>query len=156
MSKSLLNQIAFFVGLIGIFCAGMSYILLADLVLRVRSPWLFVAIVLALGAAVCLVLSDRYKEKPKTMYILKSVGVALTALFVGFMLLFMFSALSSQISESSDEYELQLFALAKLEKKSQKVFTVATSMVSVGLAAVALVGQALNIALTASLRKADQ
>ena len=156
MSKTLLNQIAFLVGAISIFCAGMIYILLADLVLGVRSPWLFVAIVIALGAVVCLVLSDRYKDKPKTMYILKSVGTFLTLLFIGFMMLFMLSALNATLSDSSDEYELQLFALAKLEKKSQKVYTIAISVASAVLAGIGLIGQALNIGLTVSLRKADE
>lgn len=136
-------------GFLLIFVAGMLFLLLADLELNVRSPWLFFSIVLALGAVICLIIANKYREKPKTMYILKSAGIALTACFIVYILIFLDAAYSSKIQANSEEFKLNIFAIEEVFGKKMINLFYDVCMSTVIIAAIALAMQIADVVLTA-------
>ncbi|MBQ4272649.1 MAG: hypothetical protein IJB95_03245, partial [Clostridia bacterium] len=59
-NKELFQKIAYFVGAFAVVVGALLFVLLTDFLLKLGAAWMFVTIVLALGACVCQVLSDTY------------------------------------------------------------------------------------------------
>lgn len=94
MDKNLIKNISFFVGVGLVFLSGLLYILLADIVINTQSLWLMLAVLCAMGSAVCIVLSERYRGSGNTVYVLKGVGVGLALCFIGVLLMIMLISFS--------------------------------------------------------------
>lgn len=94
MSKDNMRKIFYFIGMIGIFVAGLTYVMLCDMLIKTNSTWLFVSIIFSLGSGICCIFADVYKEKRKAEIVLKSVSIGLAALFIGFLIFFRFGPLS--------------------------------------------------------------
>lgn len=159
MNKALTRKITTIVGkvsnmggLLLVFCAGMLFVLLADLELNIRSPWLFFSILLALGSTVCLVLANKFKEKAKIMYILKAAGMLLAICFIIYIVIFLDAAYSSKIKANSDEFQLNIFAIEEVfGKKMVNAFydictlTIVITVISVVLQIIDVVFTALRL-----------
>lgn len=91
-NKELFAKIAYFVGAFAVVVGALFFVLVTDLALKLGSAWMFVTIVLALGACVCQVLSDTYRDRRKTAIILKAVAIFLCVLLIAFMFIYMTSA----------------------------------------------------------------
>ena len=91
-NKELFQKIAYFVGAFAVVVGALLFVLLTDFLLKLGAAWMFVTIVLALGACVCQVLSDTYRDRRKTAIILKAVAIALCVLLVAFMFIYMTTA----------------------------------------------------------------
>lgn len=148
MDRTLLNKLTFFIGGILIFATGMLYVLLTDLYLPVRAAWLLIGSVLSIGSAVCMLLSSNLQEERTKLIVVKSIAVALAACFIAFLFIYMNAALTSTVSERSDEYKNNVFALAAIFKDADKAKTVAMTVVSIVLSFIALIAQSANLYLT--------
>lgn len=91
-NKELFQKIAYFVGAFAVVVGALLFVLLTDFLLKLGAAWMFVTIVLALGACVCQVLSDTYRDRRKTAIILKAVAIALCVLLIAFMFIYMTTA----------------------------------------------------------------
>ena len=91
-NKELFQKIAYFVGALAVVVGALLFVLLTDFLLKLGAAWMFVTIVLALGACVCQVLSDTYRDRRKTAIILKAVAIALCVLLIAFMFIYMTTA----------------------------------------------------------------
>lgn len=91
-NKELFAKIAYFMGAFAVVVGALFFVLVTDLALKLGSAWMFVTIVLALGACVCQVLSDTYRDRRKTAIILKAVAIFLCVLLIAFMFIYMTSA----------------------------------------------------------------
>ncbi len=130
MSKDNLRRIFYLIGMIGIFVAGLAFVMLSDLLIKTISTWLFVAILFSLGSGVCCILSGTYKEKRKLEIVMKSVSVGLAVLFLGFLLFYRFGPLS--VFETNREKGLSLI----------------TTIICLVLSVVAITGQVGDLILT--------
>ncbi len=151
---TLIGKISDIVGFILIFCAGMLFVLLADLELNIRSPWLFFSALFAIGSSVCLIFADKYKERPKTMYILKGVGMLLSVFFIVFIIMFLNAAYTSKYQANTEKFKLDIFAIEALFGKKMVQKFSDTCTITIIVAAIALGMQAVNVLLTA-LHKID-
>ena len=88
-NKELFAKIAYFVGAFAVVVGALFFVLITDLALKLGSAWMFVTIVLALGACVCQVLSDTYRDRRKTAIILKAVAIFLCVLLIAFMFIYL-------------------------------------------------------------------
>lgn len=148
MNKSLLYKITFFVGGLLIVATGMLFILLADLELKIRSTWLFIAILFSIGSAVCALLSDKLQDKKQKQIILKSLGIAFAVCFVVTLFVFMNQALASTVEANSDEFNKNLLALARIIKDEDRSKLRVISIIPAVLGIIATLFQAANLTLT--------
>lgn len=130
MSRDNLRRVFYLIGMIGIFVAGLAFVMLCDMLIKTVSTWLFVAMLFSLGSGVCCVLSGTFKDKRKAEIVLKSVAVGLTALYLGFLLFYRFGPLS--VFETNKDKGLSL------------IVTIICLVVSVA----AIVGQVGDLVLT--------
>ena len=117
-NKELFAKIAYFVGAFAVVVGALFYVLITDLMLKLGAAWMFVTIVLALGACVCQVLSDTYRDRRKTAIILKAVAIFLCVLLIAFMFIYMTSAFKGIDNVDS------IFYLKKYTKGSKALCTI--------------------------------
>lgn len=91
-NKELFSKIAYFVGAFAVVVGALLFVVLTDFLLKLGAAWMFVTIVLALGACACQVLADTYRDRRKTAIILKAVAIALCVLLIAFMFIYMTTA----------------------------------------------------------------
>ena len=91
-NKELFPKIAYFVGAFAVVVGAIFFVFATDFLLKLGAAWMFVTIVLALGACVCQVLSDNYRDRRKTAIILKAIAIALCVLLIAFMFIYMSTA----------------------------------------------------------------
>lgn len=144
-TKKTVSNIAFFIGGALILVAGLLYVLIADLYLKVRSSWLMIALIVSLASCVLFFLSAKFKENPRLAVLFKALGVALCIFFIAFMFIYLNSALNSKIEENSKEFENNLFALEVIFGNKMKTNTYITAIVPTVVGALALVAQVLNL-----------
>ncbi len=91
--NSLLRTITFLAGAALIAIAGLLFVVLVDLKVKVNSnkdtifisAWLFFAIIFAVGGAIFYAFGDSCKHKHVRTLILKGIGLALSAFFIQFL-----------------------------------------------------------------------
>lgn len=93
----LLKTIVFLIGVLGVFVAGLFFVLAGDMMLTVQSLWLMVTIILSFGSAICVFLSGSFKERKQKMYILKSIAIGLAVAFLVFIVVFFQVSISKMI-----------------------------------------------------------
>ena len=117
-NKELFQKIAYFVGAFAVVVGALLFVLLTDFLLKLGAAWMFVTIVLALGACVCQVLSDTYRDRRKTAIILKAVAIALCVLLVAFMFIYMTTAFKGMDNVDS------IFYIKKYTKSNKAICSV--------------------------------
>lgn len=117
-NKELFQKIAYFVGAFAVVVGALLFVLLTDFLLKLGAAWMFVTIVLALGACVCQVLSDTYRDRRKTAIILKAVAIALCVLLVAFMFIYMTTAFKGM--DNTDN----IFYIKKYTKSNKAICSV--------------------------------
>lgn len=88
MNKDLLKKITYLTGTIGIFVAGLVYILCADLITKTASTWLFGAILFSFGSGACAILSDKFKDSHKVFFTLKGLAIGLALGFIVYLIIY--------------------------------------------------------------------
>lgn len=163
MNKPLIKNISFFVGVGLVFFAGILYILLADIVINTQSIWLMLAVLFALGSAVCTILSERYKGRNDIVCALKGVGVGLSVCFMGILLMVMLISFSParevpdgvKVSAFVESFSIKRVELrgetGKYLKDGFKTMTV--YLVSILVAFLGMVGQILDLVMTATTKE---
>lgn len=137
-----------------IFIAGMLFVLLADLELKVRSSWLFLVIIFSIGSAVAMFLSDKLEEKRKWLISVKVIAVVCAIALIVILPVFMNAALTSTVKANSDEFNRDLFALATIFKTEVKEQVKVISIIPMIIAILAALVQIFNLVL-AVLKKND-
>ena len=117
-NKELFQKIAYFVGAFAVVVGALLFVLLTDFLLKLGAAWMFVTIVLALGACVCQVLSDTYRDRRKTAIILKAVAIALCVLLIAFMFIYMTTAFKGM--DNADN----IFYIKKYTKSNKAICSV--------------------------------
>lgn len=140
-NKELFQKIAYFVGAFAVVVGAMIFVMATDLTLKLGAAWMFVTIVLALGACVCQVLSDTYRDRRKTAIILKAVAIALCVMLIAFMFIYMTAALDVKATTEG------IFALNKLSK-AQKAFCTVVVVITVVFSALSVVGLTFDLVKT--------
>ena len=140
------QKITLYVGALTMFVAAVFFMLMSDLAFNNTSSRLIVAVLLSFGSAILFFLSASYSEKPKIMFLLKGIGVALA---VGFVLyLHLFLAFDSYYLGKLDEFEKAgesgVDSLAK---------TQATVIVTLVLSYLAFVAQVANTVIVAVIKE---
>ncbi|MCM1195083.1 MAG: hypothetical protein NC099_03650 [Corallococcus sp.] len=155
MNKPLIKNIMFYVGVAAIFAAGMLYVLLADWMLTTQSLWLMLAILLSVGSAVCAVLSERFKEKPKALYALKGVAIGLAVCLVAFFAIYLSIALAPAREISSDASSIvKSFAIKSVAgSKRNTVYTLIVFIIVIVFAVISLAAQIADLVLTATIKE---
>lgn len=164
MNKPLIKNISLFLGVGLIFVSGLLYVLLADIVINTQSLWLMIAILFAFGAAICTMISDNFKDGRKgTMYALKGIAIGLCVCFVGFLLMFMlisFSPAKEVVEGEKVNVFVEGFAIKRVQLTGPNgklirdgLKTLVVYLVSIILAFIGLVGQVLDLAMTATIRE---
>ncbi|MBQ8433409.1 MAG: hypothetical protein IJX23_01195 [Clostridia bacterium] len=117
-NKELFAKIAYFVGAFAVVVGALLFVLLTDFLLKLGAAWMFVTIVLALGACVCQVLSDTYRDRRKTAIILKAVAIFLCVLLIAFMFIYMMTAFNGMDNPDN------IFYIKKYTKSNKSICTV--------------------------------
>lgn len=130
MSKDNLKKTFYWLGMAGAFVAGLAFVLLCDIVIKIGSMWLFASILLSLGSGICEMLSETFREKRKTCIALKGAALGLAIAFIGFLPFFRFGPLIS------------------FETNREKGLSLIITIICVAITLVALVGQIGDLALT--------
>lgn len=117
-NKELFSKIAYFMGAFAVVVGALLFVLLTDFLLKLGAAWMFVTIVLALGACVCQVLSDTYRDRRKTAIILKAVAIFLCVLLIAFMFIYMVTAFNGVDNPDS------IFYIKKYTKSNRSICTV--------------------------------
>lgn len=154
-TENTVSNVAFFVGGALILLAGLLYVLIADLYLKVRSSWLMIALIFSLASCILFFLSAKFKETPRLCILFKSIGIALCVLFIAFMFIYLDSALKSKIEENSKEFENNLFALETIFGKKMRTNTYITAIVPTVVGVLALIAQVLNLVLGVLTKNED-
>lgn len=144
-AKKTVSNIAFFVGGALILVAGLLYVLIADLYLKVRSSWLMIALIVSLASCVMFFLSAKFKETPRIAVLFKALGIVLCIFFITFMFIYLNSALNSKIEENSKEFENNLFALEVIFGNKMRTNTYITAIGPTVVGALALIAQVINL-----------
>ena len=141
INKKALNTIMLFIGAIGIFVAGLIYVLIADLYLKVRSSWLIIALLLCLGSSIFFILSVIFKEKRKKMIVFRSIGIAVCVCFIAYMAIYLTAAFNSTIEENTPEFRNNLFALEAIFGRTKRVNTTLCGAIPIVIGGIALIAQ---------------
>ncbi len=152
MQKKLINKksietVSFFVGGIGIFVAGLIYVLIADLFLKVRSAWLMSALILCLCSCIFFIMSGVMKDYPKKMIFFKSLGIAFCVFFIALMVTYLIVAFGSTYEENTTEFENNLFALEAIFGRNKRVNTQLAGITPIVVGTLALICQVLCLVL---------
>lgn len=163
MIKPLIKTISFYVGVGLIFLSGLLYILLADIVINTQSLWLMLAMLFAFGSAICLMISDNFKDgHKKFMYSLKGIAIGLGVCFVGVLLMIMLISFSPAKETDGKEVSafVRSFTIARVQlrgetgkylKAGYKTMTVYVT--SIVIAFIGLVAQVLNLVMTVTIKE---
>lgn len=153
----LLKTIVFLIGVIGMFVAGLFYILAGDMLLTIQSLWLMVAIVLSFGSAICAFVSGSFKERKKIMYILKSIALGLAVAFIVFIIIYLTISISKWDRDNPelwDKYNSKEpnFLIKRVRyDRPVRIKTMNIMTVTMVLGAVGLVAQVADLLLTVKL-----
>ena len=154
MNKPLIKNIMLYIGIIAIFTAGMLFVLLADWMLTIQSLWLMLAILLSVGGIVCAALSERYRDRPTTMYVLKGVAVGLTVCLIAFFVVYLSIALApaQELAEGASSFEKSFAIKSAIGTKRSRVYTLIVFIIVLAISAISLIAQVADIALTATIK----
>ena len=163
MNKPLIKNISFFVGVGLVFFSGLLYILLADIVINTQSLWLMIAILFSFGSAICSVISEKFRGNNKTMYTLKGVAIGLAVCFIGILLMIMLISFSpaKEIAEGEKVNAfVQSFTIKRVQLRGETgkflkdgYNTMLVYVISMVVAFVGAVAQALELAMSASIKE---
>lgn len=155
LNRTMLNKLSFFIGGILIFATGMLYVLIADLGLKVRAVWLLIASLLSIGSAACFLLSERLQDNRTWFILIKSIAAFLCLAFIIFIIIYLHSALTSQVTANSNEFKNNIFALKKIFKDEERTKTLLAGILPIVLGSISLVCQVGNIVLTVTDKQDD-
>lgn len=146
-NKALLYKLSVIIGGSLVFFAGMLFVLLADLELKVRSSWLFLAIIFSIGSAVAMFLSDKLEDKRKWLITVKIISIVSAIALIVILPIFMNTALTSTVKANSDEFNKNLFAIAAIFKTEVKEQAKVISIIPMIIAILAALIQIFNLVL---------
>ena len=146
-NKELFPKIAYFVGAFAVVVGAIFFVFATDFLLKLSSAWMFITIVLGIGACVCQVLSDSYRDKRKTAILLKAIAIALCVLLIAFMFIYLHTASVGVDNPDS------IFYLKKYTKSNKFICTV---VVVVTVVFAALSTMALTFDLIKTATKKDE
>lgn len=86
--KSVYKVISELVGAFSIFLAGLVFILITDVKLKISSTWLFVAIILAFASGIFSLVAGVKKENLPFFFTFKGVGAALGVGYIIFLIVY--------------------------------------------------------------------
>ena len=146
-NKELFAKIAYFVGAFAVVVGALFYVLITDLMLKLGAAWMFVTIVLALGACVCQVLSDTYRDRRKTAIILKAVAIFLCILLIAFMFIYMSTAFKGVQKDGKEDID-NIFYIKKYTSKANKMLCMLVVIITVVFSALSVVGSTFDLVKT--------
>ena len=143
MVKTLSKTISFYIGVLSMFVGGIIFVLMSDLTFSNSADNLIISVLLCFGSAIIFFFANDYMEKPWAMYLMKGIGLALA---VGLIIYY-------HLFSQGDFY---LAAVEKLRRAGIKdagryQAALASIPVVLALSCLAMVAQAVNIVLTATL-----
>lgn len=82
MNKNLIKNILFYIGTFAMFLAGVLFVIMSDLSIKNTSDRLIVSVLFSFGSAIAFFLANSLADKPKAMYVVKGIALALAVAFV--------------------------------------------------------------------------
>ena len=76
------RSISFIVGATLLAVVGIVFLVLSDLGLKNKAVWLLVSVLLSFGSSIVCFFSETVKDKPKLVYLLKGIALALAIGFI--------------------------------------------------------------------------
>lgn len=148
MLKSRIKNITFLIGVLTMFVGGLIFIVLSDLSFKNNAGNLIITVLLCFGSAIVFFFSHNFLERRVVMYVMKGIGLALAIGLVIYYHLFSVS-------------EFYVTAVEKLFKgglkyKNEYAGAVASIPIALTFSYIAMVVQAANIVLTATLKEDDE
>lgn len=125
MTKELFSKIAYFVGAFAVVVGAIFFVFATDFLLKLGAAWMFVTIVLALGACVCQILSDTYRDRRTTAIVLKAVAILLCVLLIAFMFIYLSTATTGVKNADS------IFYIKKYTKSNRALCTMVVIVTTV-------------------------
>ena len=125
MTKELFSKIAYFVGAFAVVVGAVFFVFATDFLLKLGAAWMFVTIVLALGACVCQILSDTYRDRCTTAIVLKAVAILLCVLLIAFMFIYLSTATTGVKNADS------IFYIKKYTKSNRALCTMVVIVTTV-------------------------
>lgn len=147
MLKSRIKNITFFIGVLTMFVGGLIFVVMSDLTFKNDSGNLIITVLLCFGSAIFFFFANNFIERPVVMYVMKGIGLALAIGLIVYYHLFSTS-------------EFYLTAVDKLKKaglaaKASYEAAKASIIIALVFSYVAAAVQAVNVALTATLKEDD-
>ena len=90
--KSIYKIISELIGAFSIFAAGLIFILITDVKLKISSTWLFVAIILSFASGIFSLVANTKKENLSFFFSFKGVGAGLNIGFIIYLIVYKFSS----------------------------------------------------------------
>ena len=142
------RSISFIVGATLLAVVGIVFLVLSDLGLKNKAVWLLVSVLLSFGSSIVCFFSETVKDKPKLVYLLKGIALALAIGFIVYLYLFFQSEICTTIKAS---HKFAMYVGSKRVEISRLDIKNLTQVISfvLGYAGVAI--QAANIGLNAYL-----
>ncbi len=78
------KNITSLLGSLLIVLAGLVFVIVTDLKIRIGSGWLFFAIIFSFGSGLLFLLAESFKHKPTAFYCMKSGGFLLSVGYIVF------------------------------------------------------------------------
>lgn len=142
---SLSKKISFYIGALAMFFVGVVYMLMSDLTFNNTSDRLIISVVLSFGSAILFFLSASFNEKPKIMFLLKGIALALAVGFIVYIHLFQVSDYFLGV--------LKDFKNAGKAKAKELAASQATIVIALVVGYISLVGQVVNTTLVATIKE---